>query len=100
MPSSAFLFDCLRDCERHFFLPRACNDLHSNRPAFRRLTSGNYHSRHTQQVEPLAITPRIEIFHRLAIDSPFALSMTEGGDGGDRAEQDGVLSHLLKYLEP
>ena len=51
------------------------------------MAHGNHSRGISQQVEPLGITPRIQIVHRLAFDRPTSLAVTKSGNRSRRAQQ-------------
>src|SRR5579884_4193694 len=92
------LLNAFRNFKGQFFLPRFCDHLHSDRQPFGRLCYRYADSRHAQQIEPLAITPGIEVLDVFAVDFPSAFTMMKRRNRRHRAEQDRKLSHLLKNL--
>ena len=76
--------------------PRPPHDLHPNRQPFFRIARRNNDCGKAQKVEPLAITPRIKVFHRRAINLPFPFSMTKRRNSSHRTNQHAMLPHLQK----
>src|SRR3954462_1663485 len=55
-------------------------------------------SGHPEQIEPLAITPCVEILDPLSVNLPMAFAVTKSGDRSYRAKQHRKLFHLLENL--
>src|SRR5437016_12795744 len=96
LPASTLIFQSRRYRKHNLLFPRTRHDLHSDRQTFRRLPHWNYRSRSAQQIEPLAIAPRVKILHGLSLHLPTALTVAKRGNGGHRTNEDRILLHLAK----
>src|SRR6185437_1008485 len=80
LPRSALTLQNLGNRQHQFLLPRLRCDLDADRASFSRLSDWHHGPRHSQDVEPLAVAPRVEVVDGLAFDLPTALAMPKCGD--------------------
>src|SRR3974377_1043262 len=94
LPRPTCLLHRRRPRKHPFFFPRPPDDLNPDRQPFRRASHRHHDRRKSQQVEPLAITPGIEILHRLPFHQTLALAVPERGDRRRRTDEHRIWPHL------
>src|SRR5258705_6908514 len=86
--------------QHKFFFPRTPNDLHADWQSLRRSSHGNHGGRKAQEVEPLAVAPRIQILHGLPFHLPLAFAVSKRRNRRRWAEKNGITSHLKQDSFP
>src|SRR5262249_30195681 len=95
-PIATVLLHCGGNLQNQFFLPRTRRNLHADRQPFPRLAHRHNRRRSPQEIEPLGITPSIEIFDSLSVDLPVAFAVPERRNRRRRTKQDRIVAHLRK----
>src|SRR5437763_3200930 len=93
-PALTGLLHLRSDCQYELLFPGAANNLHAYRQAFGRVAHRDHGRRIDEQVEPLGITPRVQILNSLAIKGPASFSVAKSGDRRRGTKQNRVLPHL------
>jgi hypothetical protein len=92
--SSACILNLRGNPQHSLFLPRTPYNLHSNRQSFRRFPHRHRRRRNSQQIEPLRIGHRFQVFDFPPRHRPFALPMRKRWHRAHWAQQNRKLLHL------
>src|SRR5271156_6224514 len=85
-----------RHRQHRLVLPRPTHNLHSNRQSLRRTPHRHHRRRIPQQIKPLRITHRLQIFHLPPLHHPFPLAMTKRRHSASRTQQNRKRLHLAQ----
>src|SRR5580658_10880416 len=77
-----FIFESRGDRQDYFFLPRPTDYLHADGQALLGIAHRYHGGGKTQQIEPLAVAPGVEILDGLAFHLPLPLAVTKSWDSG------------------
>src|SRR6185437_1692764 len=83
-----------RDRKHNFLFKWAPDHLHTDGQTFRRASHRHDNGWIAKQVEPLAVTHRLQIIDSAPVDRPLAFAVPKSGNRAHRAQQNRVSLHL------